>query len=128
MRSLYINSRAVDILPETVIAITYQTNELSELENRQANYTNTFSIPATNNNRVALGFSDTVQTQSLLPYSKLRCDYFQNGVQIIANGVAIIEAFDGVNFNITVYSGIFFLFDFIGEKDLSYIFNISLIF
>jgi hypothetical protein len=121
LRALYINNRAVDILPETVIAITYQTNELSELENRQANYTNTFSIPATNDNRIALGFSDTVQTESFLPYNKLRCDYFQNGIQIIANGVAIIEAFDGLNFNITVYSGIFFFFDFIGEKDLSYI-------
>lgn len=118
MRELFVNGRSLDLDANTVIAITYQVNDISELENRQANYTNSFTIPATQKNRVNLGFSDKVETNSGLPYRKLRADYFQNGIQIIQNGVALIDGFDGVNFNITIYSGIYSFFEIVSERTL----------
>lgn len=113
-RELYINDRLLDLNGDTTIALTFQVNDIGELQNRQANYSNQFTIPATNNNKIALGFSNVTSSDSAYPYRKTQCNYFQNGVHLIQNGVIIIDAFDGDNFNITIYSGIY---DFFSQID-----------
>lgn len=109
-RELYINDRLLDLDEETVIAITFQVNDIGEIKDRQANFSNQFSLPATASNIKNLGFVNLVGSNSFLPYRKTKCNYFQNGVQLVQNGVLIIDGFDGSIFNVTVYSGIYDFF------------------
>lgn len=116
-RKLYANERLLDLFPAEPIPLTYQANNIAELENRQANFSNSFNIPDTNNNRIALGYSNLVPSNTNLPYRKVPMRYFQNGVPIFDNGFLIIEDYTGV-FNITLYSGIFDFFSQLGERTL----------
>lgn len=116
-RELYINERLIELSESEPIALSYQVNDIAELADRQANYSNTFTVPDTNNNRIVLGFSNSTQSNSNVPYRKCPCVYIQEGIYIFQNGVAIIEQFDG-SFQITMYSGIFDFFSQMGEKTL----------
>lgn len=115
-RELYINDRLLELDESTIIVLTYQVNDIGELEDRQANYSNMFTIPATSNNIKNLGFSNRLNSDTSIPYQKNKVNYFQNGVQLIQNGVLIVDSFDGEKFNCTVYSGVFDFFSQIGEK------------
>lgn len=118
MRELWINDRLLDLDESTVVVLTYQVNDIAELEDRQANYSNRFKVPATASNTHNLGFSNTVNTASVMPYRKSNCNYFEGGVQLIKNGVIIIDSFDGNSFDLTIYSGIYDFFSQIGDKTL----------
>jgi hypothetical protein len=117
MRELFINNQAIDLDPNTNIALTKQCNKLNDLQNRQADFSNQFVIPPTANNKRICGFPHVVASDSINPYTKLSATYIENGSELISNGVAIIEEFNG-NINVTLYSGIFDFFNTIGDKSL----------
>lgn len=133
MRELYINGKLVDLEPSEPIACTYQRNDIGDLKDRQADYTNEFNLPLTKTNKIILGNPELVQSQSAKPYRKNTARLLQDGIEIIGNGVAIIGSSTlGEGFvSVTVYSGIFDLFARLGDKtlkdvdfeDLSHIWN-----
>lgn len=108
-RELYIDGRLVDLSEDEPIAITYQVNDIAELANRQASFSNTFVVPYTQGNHYVLNFSNTVQTNTRAPYRKLPCTYIEGGIYKIQQGVAIIEE-AGSSYKVTMYSGIFDFF------------------
>jgi hypothetical protein len=116
-RQLYINEHLVDLSPDEPIPLTYQVNNIAELENRQANFSNTFSVPDTGNNKNVLGFSNKTESNTNIPYRKLPMTYIQNGVPIFVNGVAIVEEFNG-KYSITLYSGMYDFFSQLGDLTL----------
>lgn len=116
-RQLYINERLIDLFPDEEIRLSYQVNNIAELANRQANFSNAFEIPDTNNNRAALGFANRVESNTNIPYRKSPMTYIQNGVPVFPNGVAICEEYSG-RFRIVLYSGIFDFFTQLGELSL----------
>jgi hypothetical protein len=117
MRELFINNQAIDLDPNTNIALTKQCNKLNDLQNKQADFSNQFIIPPTANNKRICGFPHVVASDSINPYTKLSATYIENGSELISNGVAIIEEYNG-NINVTLYSGIFDFFNTIGDKSL----------
>jgi hypothetical protein len=118
MRELFINYQAIDLYPNENIALTKQRNTLNELKNRQADYSNQFKIPATPNNIRVCGMLHVVGSDSINPYTKLPgSTYIENGSELISNGVAIIEEFNGA-INVTLYSGIYDFFNTIGDDSL----------
>ncbi len=117
MRELFINNQSIDLYPNEHIALTKQCNKLNELKDRQADYSNQFVIPPTANNKRVCGFPNVVATDSINPYTKLPATYVENGSELIPNGVAIIEEYNG-NINVTLYSGIFDFFNTLGDSSL----------
>lgn len=107
----------MDLYPDQVIAITKQVNKLNELKDRQADYSNQFPIPPTGNNLRITGFPNLIKSDSINPYTKLPCKYIENGSELISNGLAIIEDFEGA-ISVTLYSGIFDFFDILGDSTL----------
>lgn len=114
---LYINEKEVDLSPDTVIALTFQINDLAELKDRQANFSNQFKIPKTKRNRLILGNADMVQSPTNKPYRKLPVRLFKDGLEVVTSGYAIIQSSDTF-YNVTVYSGNTAFFDDL-EKKLS---------
>jgi hypothetical protein len=133
LRELWINNQLVDLYDSEPIALTKQVNQLNELKDRQADYSNQFSIPPSGNNLRICGFADRVSSDSINPYTKLSCTFIENGSELVSNGIAIIEEYLGGDIQLTVYSGIFDFFDTIGDKtlrdldlsDADHVFNIE---
>jgi hypothetical protein len=117
MRELWLNNQLVDLDDKEPIAITKQVNNLNELKDRQANYSNQFKIPPSENNLRICGYPNIVSSDSINPYTKLPCRYIENGTEQISNGYAIIEIFD-IDIQVTLYSGILDFFDLIADKSL----------
>lgn len=115
---LYIGGELIDLTPEVVIAYTYQVNNIAELQDRQANYSNEFDIPMTADNVRKLGFPNLVTTNSNAPYRRLSCSHYKNGVGIIENGVAIIKG-SSSSIKVVVYSGIYDFFQQIADRSIN---------
>lgn len=120
MRELYINGFLIDLYPkdsETIVT-SYQISNIAEFEDVQANFSNTFSVPKTENNISRIGNADLVGSNSFVPYRKNPARYINNGIDIVDNGFSIIED-AGDEFSITILSGNFDLFAQIGNRKIS---------
>lgn len=115
---LFINDVEIELYPGTLIPLTFQINDLSELKDRQANFSHQFKVPKTKNNMRALEWANQVQGVSDFPYTKNPARVIKNGVQVVPDGMAIVESTDK-SFNITVYSGLIDFYELIGSRKLS---------
>lgn len=120
---IWINGKKWDLYSDTDIKYTLQVNDVSELKDRQASFTNSFSCPKTPNNiQIADGLGATSDS-SRFPYEKRLCQVKVDGFDLIARGwVNITETDD--EYKIFIYSGIIEFFKTIenvniGDLDLS---------
>ncbi|KGO85727.1 hypothetical protein Q765_15015 [Flavobacterium rivuli WB 3.3-2 = DSM 21788] len=116
---LYINGQLADVDAGTVIAQTKQVNDLNSLDNRQAGYTNKFSLPKTANNLRIMQFLTLVGNNSAVPYQKNDCSlYSASGECFVYNGWAVITD-GGDSYEAVVYDGIIELYKAIENKTLN---------
>jgi hypothetical protein len=115
MNELIINNRSVDLSDSTNIGVTFCANNIGELQNRQGNFTNTFKLPTSKNNKEIFEWSHLQTSSSLMPYNKLKATYKQNGIEIISEGIAEISNVDNNFFYVNVYSGNTDLLESIGD-------------
>jgi len=101
---LFINGKLVDLAPKTTIALSYQANNLGELENRQGTFSNIFKLPKTLNNRAIFEDLDNINSETLIPYKIASATYIQNGAEIVSEGKATIQTTDS-SFNVRVNTG-----------------------
>lgn len=121
--AIYIDNELVDTFTDTEVYITYQVNDIAELANRQADFTNRIRLPLTPKNRRIFGYAVSTSSESDRPYTQLPCRIVQDGIEIIANGTAEIEAAEDA-FEVQVFSGIFNLFNAIGDARISELFTV----
>lgn len=118
---LYINGQQADLEPGTVIAQTRQVNDLNSLENRQAGYTNKFSLPKTAQNLRIMDFLTLTGNESNIPYQKNECSlYSASGECFVYKGRAVITD-AGDSFDAVIYDGIIDLYKDIEGLTLSYL-------
>lgn len=116
---LYISGQRVHLSEGERIALTKQVNSLGEVKNRNADFSNIFTVPATNETRVLFGFSDKLNSTSRKPYQKQPARVVMDGVDVVPNGYAIIEgAAEEESFEVSVYSGIVSFFSRIENKTI----------
>lgn len=105
MAKLIINSIEIELQPSKPIARTLQVNDIATLNNRQANFTATFSIPKTAKNQKAFSLLGMVGTNSNIPYQKNECYYYSDsGECLIYKGWAIISA-TAKDYKCNIYDG-----------------------
>ncbi len=104
MERLLLNDQECDLSPDTVIAITFQVNEIGEIKDRQSNFSNQFKLPPTAKNLRIIQNCDMIQPTTNYPYRKAKAVVIKKGMQVVPNGYAIIESVDAF-INVTVYSG-----------------------
>ena len=116
---LYINGQLTDIDAGTVIAQTRQVNDLNSLDDRQASYTNKFSLPKTANNMRIMQFLTLPGNNSPVPYQKNECSlYSASGECFVYKGWAVITD-GGDSYDAVIYDGIIDLYKAIENKTLT---------
>lgn len=76
-------------LPLDAPAMNYQINNLAELKDRNASYSQRISLPRTTHNEQAFQFSFVVGSGSDVPYMKFPCQLFYEGALISPAGAVL---------------------------------------
>ena len=101
------------------ISLTSQVNNIGELKDRQATFTNKFTVKDTPKIQKLFAGLGLVGNTSVAPYRVLKSRLIYNGVTVLVNGNAYITGKDSKGYNITIYDGNIFLFQEIGNKALN---------
>lgn len=113
---LFINDQLVDLSDDSPIALSFQINNLADVQNQQGNTSNQFKLPLTQRNRQLLGFPDEPALTTIAPYRKYPAKFVQDGLEIIPNAIAELSSIEKDGANITVLSGNVDFFDAIDGK------------
>lgn len=76
-------------LPLDAPAMNYQINNLAELKDRNASYSQRVSLPRTTHNEQAFQFSFVVGSGSYVPYMRFPCQLFYEGALISPAGAVL---------------------------------------
>lgn len=76
-------------LPLDAPAMNYQTNNLAELKDRNASYSQRISLPRTTHNEQAFQFSFVIGSGSYVPYMRFPCQLFYEGALISPVGAVL---------------------------------------
>ena len=117
MTELWLDGKKVD-MPEKAVAQTLQINDLAELKDRQANYTNRFKVPQTPNNVALFNYLGIAGNQSRKPYEKITAKMVVDGVELISDGSAQVKQ-TGNQFDVVIYDGNFSLYEDLKGKRLN---------
>ncbi|MEO6521359.1 MAG: hypothetical protein ABIN91_06775 [Mucilaginibacter sp.] len=114
---LYINDHPLDLPSDSLIALSYAVNTLTDVTTVQGNISNSITLPNTANNRAALGYPDDMNFNGAgIIRKKLPCRYIQNGVDVIAQGNLRITGATKSGINVVLSCGNTDFFDVITGK------------
>ena len=113
---LFINNHRVDLDEDSPIALTFQVNNLAEMQNQQGNTSNQFKLPLTQRNRIILGFPDDIAFGNDMPYQQYEAKLVQDGLEIIPYGIAELNNIEHDKACITLLSGNVDFFDAVDGK------------
>jgi hypothetical protein len=113
---LYINNQLANLADDSPIALTFQINNLAEVKNQQGNTSNQFKLPLTQRNRQILGFPDDVAFTTGQPYDNYEAKIIQDGLEIVPNGIAVLNGIEEGSASMTVLSGNVDFFDTLDAK------------
>lgn len=71
-------------------AMNFQANDIAELKNRQADYSQAIKLPISKNNAVMFGFSNEFDVYTDFPYQRHNCRLYSNGYAIAGKGSFLI--------------------------------------
>lgn len=106
MIQLYLNEQLADISKGEVIALTYQLNNIAELSTRNGNFSNRITLPLSKTNKSIIENTQSVPSEGTTPYKILNCRVFQNGIEVIRKGLAVIQQINTYDFEINIFSGL----------------------
>lgn len=121
---IFYNGYSLDLYADKGLRYNVQVNDIAEVKDRQATYTNSYSIPKTAKNVRILGGLGIASDTSRSPYSKPLCQVKIDGFEIIVKGwMSVKETED--EYKIYIYSGIIQFFKAIENKTLGKNLNLS---
>ena len=105
-------------LPLDAPAMNYQINNLAELKDRNASYSQRISLPRTTHNEQAFQFSFVVGSDSRVPYMKFPCQLFYEGALISPAGAVlnIVDVSD-TSIGVQILGATVDLFDTLNNTD-----------
>lgn len=117
MTEIYINNELIELFDDEEIVISYAVNNLFEIESRQGTFSNSFKIPATKKNNIIFGFTNNVLSVSDLPYLKLPCLIYVDGI-LQVDGIAQILTATPSEYEIRVLGSNANWFELIADKSI----------
>jgi hypothetical protein len=121
---IYIGDDLLDLDPSSVIAITIQALNVGDLKIRNVSYTNSFKLPATENNCRIFGYLNDERSLSSKAYQFNNAKIIQNGIETL-RGVCVLKQFNGKEFVINIFEDLFDLFKSLEGKKIKDIDPIS---
>jgi hypothetical protein len=116
---LYIGDELVDLKPDQVIALTVKSIEIGVLQSRYVSYTNTLFALKTENNNTLLGYSNTENSTSIIPYRLNSGKVVQNGIETIPSAAVIVKSSNEKGYALNVYDSLFDYFALIKGLDVT---------
>lgn len=105
-------------LPLDAPAMNYQINNLAELKDRNASYSQRISLPRTTHNEQAFQFSFVVGSDSDVPYMKFPCQLFYEGALISPAGAVLnIVDISDTSIGVQILGATVDLFDTLNNTD-----------
>lgn len=105
-------------LPLDAPAMNYQINNLAELKDRNASYSQRISLPRTAHNEQAFQFSFVVGSGSDVPYMKFPCQLFYEGALISPAGAVLnIVDISDTSIGVQILGATVDLFDTLNNTD-----------
>lgn len=105
-------------LPLDAPAMNYQINNLAELKDRNASYSQRISLPRTTHNEQAFQFSFVVGSGSCVPYMKFPCQLFYEGALISPAGAVLnIVDISDTSIGVQILGATVDLFDTLNNTD-----------
>lgn len=86
---LYIGDELADLSDEKPIAITFQVNNLADLQDRQSTFSQAIKLPKTATNKRLFGYADSDSFTTDVPYKNNTAKLVQGGVETIPYGQII---------------------------------------
>jgi hypothetical protein len=112
MIALYIDNQQVDLRTGTEVAVTKQVATVFNLEQRQTDFTNRFTIPSTMRNVAIMEQLRLPGNTSTRPYKLADARLEVNGIPYAANMKAICTKSDGIGYEVNLVG---VAFDFAAE-------------
>ena len=125
---LYINEKLIPLSEGSLIALSFQVNNIASIKDVRGNNSNTFTIKANAPTNHALGFSNLPTSDTRIPYRQLPARYLQNGVDLLkGGGYAVVQEYRDYEkeFDVELYSGNLDFFATIDGKSIKDL-NLSL--
>ena len=108
---IFIDGKRLDLPTGVVVSLTKQINDVAEIQKRNVDFTNRFSVPKTANNLEIFKNLNLVGNTSEAPYKFVKVEVVVNGITVSGNGVATVtETKNRQAFELFVYAGNYDLF------------------
>lgn len=111
---LFLNHQPAD-LGSDPLQLTFQINNLAEVQNQQGDFSKQFKLPLTQRNRRLLGFPDEVPLDDNTSYQLIPAKIVQDGLEIMPGGYATIEQVENDGISIIVRAGNSGFFTLLGD-------------
>lgn len=101
---IYINNHWQELdLPIEKISLNLQVNDIAELKDRQASYSQNIALPRTAHNENVFAFAFDLQTQNKVPYKYYNCRLLINDINVLGNqSVLLIDEVTKNEINIQI--------------------------
>ena len=97
MTTLIINNSTIELEPSLRIPLNIQASNAQEIGTLLTSFSNSFLIPATDNNNLILGNTGRVQSTDNTPYQTLSCTLLLNGRDLFGiSRLVILESSPGL--------------------------------
>lgn len=100
-------------------AMNYQANNIAELKDRQANYSQALKLPMTKNNCLIFEHLDSFDVDIQTPYRKFECRLFSNESVLAGPGSVLIIDKCTTDFEVAILSGNVDFFELLSNKSIS---------
>jgi hypothetical protein len=119
MIELFINDIRIELYENAGVGVTYQSANLANLNSRGGFYTNKFKIPLTAINKAALENGQIVNSDTNIPYEYNKASLISDGIDLLTDGVAIIESTGDQYAQVNILSGNSDFFNLISNVNLN---------
>lgn len=106
-------------LGDTVPAMTYQSNDIADLQDRNNSFSMTMKLPKSPNNCQIFDYSHQNDSISDYPYEMHNCRLYSNGYTLAGNGFfLVVRSITEYHFECQIKSGIVTFFDLLKSKSM----------
>lgn len=114
---IYVNNGWSELDLDTTPAINYQANTLTDIQDRQATYSQQISLPMTSNNLRLFDFVGLEYSLSEAPYSLFPCRYYEGGLDVLGGSFSLYIISVTETINVQIVSSVKDLFTLLSEVE-----------
>lgn len=108
--------RSLD-LQEASFPYNFEASDVAQIKDASANWSYGITIPKTANNKSVFKHASSPFVQSDMPYKRLLCNVYSDGIRIVHNGVLFLDAASITTYSIQILSGVSDVFERMKDID-----------